>query len=213
MLTARLSLPIVMGIFIDWFSDPLSQTIPKLINPEVDGYIWAALFSSISFIYGLTMAPAFHLQMVQGRGYIEPSNHTAEKQNIAISRTGHHLRVQACSLLYKKILRLNSFGMSKVSIGKLINLMSNDASRYEMFMINCAQVGVPYRNRRTWVRARDFWALQTNSGSSDMDSDTDKVKTSDSDSDMRNPHFRTRLRTRTRIRTRVSADLSYQTRQ
>ena len=55
------------------------------------------------------------------------------------SPKGHHLRVQSCSLLYKKILRLNSMGISKVSIGKLINLMSNDASRYELFMIMCAQ--------------------------------------------------------------------------
>ena len=144
MLTARLSLPIVLGIFIDWFSDPLSETIPKLINPDVDGYIWAALFSAISFIYGLTMAPTFHLQMVQGRGFspFEPYYRTTGKL-FGISLAGHHLRVQSCSLLYKKILQLNSLGMSKVSIGKLINLMSNDASRYEMFMILSAQVGVP----------------------------------------------------------------------
>ena len=144
MLTARLSLPIVLGIFIDWFSDPLSETIPKLINPDVDGYIWAALFSAISFIYGLTMAPTFHLQMVQGRGYLpfEPYCRATGKLFV-IALTGHHLRVQSCSLLYKKILQLNSLGMSKVSIGKLINLMSNDASRYEMFMILSAQVEVP----------------------------------------------------------------------
>ena len=65
----------------------------------------------------MIMAPLFHLQMVQG----------------------HHLRVQACSLLYKKIMRMNSLGVSQISIGKLVNIMSNDASRYEMFMIIVAQ--------------------------------------------------------------------------
>ena len=68
-LAARLALPITLGYFIDWFSDPFSETIPKLLNPEADGYIWAALFSLMSFAYGLTMSPNFHLQMVQGIGY------------------------------------------------------------------------------------------------------------------------------------------------
>ena len=46
-----------------------SKDLPKFLNPEVDGYILAALFSLISFVYGMTMSPNFHLQMVQGRGY------------------------------------------------------------------------------------------------------------------------------------------------
>ena len=45
------------------------------------------------------------------------------------------MRVQVCTLLYKKVLRLNSQGAAKTSVGKLINLMSNDASRYEHFLI------------------------------------------------------------------------------
>ena len=65
----------------------------------------------------MIMAPSFHLQMVQG----------------------HHLRVQACSLLYKKIMRMNSLGVSQLSIGKLVNIMSNDASRYEVFITIVAQ--------------------------------------------------------------------------
>ena len=48
---------------------------------------------------------------------------------------GNVMRMQVCTLLYKKILRLNSQGASKTSVGKLINLMSNDASRYEYFLI------------------------------------------------------------------------------
>ena len=37
------------------------------------------------------------------------------------------------------MLRLNGLGSSKVTIGKLINFMSNDAGRYELFMIVIAQ--------------------------------------------------------------------------
>ena len=95
LLTCRLALPIVLGYFIDWFSDPLrkvfklmltsdwliapsamvslethlSEDLPKIMIPEVDGYIWAGLFSFISFAFGMTMSPHFHLQMVQGPGY------------------------------------------------------------------------------------------------------------------------------------------------
>ena len=47
----------------------LSEDLPKIMNPDVDGYIWAGLFSFISFAFGMTMAPHFHLQMVQGQGY------------------------------------------------------------------------------------------------------------------------------------------------
>jgi len=43
---------------------------------------------------------------------------------------GHNLQVQACSIVFKKLLRLNQNGMSKISIGKIINIMSGDVLRY-----------------------------------------------------------------------------------
>ena len=48
---------------------------------------------------------------------------------------GHGFQVQACSLMYKKILRLNQNGISQVSIGKIVNIMSNDVIRYNYCLI------------------------------------------------------------------------------
>ena len=38
--------------------------------------------------------------------------------------------MQACQLLYGKIIRLDQNGLSKISIGKVVNIMSNDVRRY-----------------------------------------------------------------------------------
>ena len=42
---------------------------------------------------------------------------------------------KACQVIYKKILRLNQNGLSKISIGKVVNVMSNDVVRYNFALI------------------------------------------------------------------------------
>lgn len=80
---------------------------------ELDGYIYALIFSLSSLLNGFLMAPTMHDQMV----------------------IGHNYQVQACSLIYKKLLRLNQHGVSQVSIGKIVNIMSNDVIRYNFCLI------------------------------------------------------------------------------
>ena len=41
----RILMPIMLGYFIDWFSDPNSDELPKIMNPDVDGYLWATFYS------------------------------------------------------------------------------------------------------------------------------------------------------------------------
>ena len=45
----RILMPILLGYFIDWFSDPNSDELPKIMNPDVDGYLWATFYSILRF--------------------------------------------------------------------------------------------------------------------------------------------------------------------
>ncbi|CAH2099897.1 unnamed protein product [Euphydryas editha] len=47
------------------------------------------------------------------------------------SCVGMRVRIAACSILYRKILRLNRIGLSKTEPGQVINLMSNDVNRFD----------------------------------------------------------------------------------
>ena len=65
-LFTEFSAPIVMGYFIDWFSDPQNENLPKILNVDADGYIWALLFSIVSFLDVFTRAPIFYLRQIKG---------------------------------------------------------------------------------------------------------------------------------------------------
>lgn len=45
---------------------------------------------------------------------------------------GNKVRVAVCNLIYKKSLRLSQTALHDTSPGKLVNLLSNDVSRFEM---------------------------------------------------------------------------------
>ncbi|GFS27779.1 cystic fibrosis transmembrane conductance regulator [Elysia marginata] len=49
----------------------------------------------------------------------------------AISRTGMRARIGLCSMMYRKSLRLSNKSMSQSSVGQIVNLMSNDVSRFD----------------------------------------------------------------------------------
>ncbi|XP_023940125.2 ATP-binding cassette sub-family C member 4 [Bicyclus anynana] len=54
-------------------------------------------------------------------------NHT----NLTQSCVGMRVRIASCSVIYRKILKLNRIGMSKTETGQVINLMSNDVNRFD----------------------------------------------------------------------------------
>ncbi|XP_041973563.1 ATP-binding cassette subfamily C member 4-like [Aricia agestis] len=45
---------------------------------------------------------------------------------------GMRVRIACCSLMYRKILKLNRQGLNKTETGQVINLMSNDVSRFDL---------------------------------------------------------------------------------
>ena len=85
----KLLVPISLGLLIDWFADPEAMEL-EFVSPDVDGYIYAVIFGLASLVNALFMAPTMHDQMVYGHGFA----------------------VQACSLMYKKILSHGSHSLT-----------------------------------------------------------------------------------------------------
>ncbi|XP_037300681.1 multidrug resistance-associated protein 4 [Manduca sexta] len=52
--------------------------------------------------------------------------------NLSQGRIGMRVRIACCSLLYRKVLKLNRTGLNKTETGQVINLMSNDVSRFDL---------------------------------------------------------------------------------
>jgi ATP-binding cassette subfamily C (CFTR/MRP) protein 4 len=46
-------------------------------------------------------------------------------------RIGMRCRIAICSLIYRKLLRLNRTSLGQVAVGKLVNLLSNDVQRFD----------------------------------------------------------------------------------
>lgn len=50
---------------------------------------------------------------------------------LRIMEMGARFRVAACAIIYRKALRLSQTSMSDTTIGQMVNLISNDVSRFE----------------------------------------------------------------------------------
>ncbi|CAH0722547.1 unnamed protein product, partial [Brenthis ino] len=96
--------PFTLALFIEYFAgDKTPDTYKK-----AHIYNFAMNVSTI-----LTALMMNHLQLLQGC-------------------SGMRVRIAACSVLFRKILKLNRIGLSKTESGQVINLMSNDVNRFDI---------------------------------------------------------------------------------
>lgn len=81
--------------------------------------------SGISNQLAYTYASAIALSAVIGA--LTAHNYMHRMQHIGMSA-----RVACCSLVYRKCLKLSRRALVKTNVGKMVNLLSNDVSRFDM---------------------------------------------------------------------------------
>ncbi|CAG5018016.1 unnamed protein product [Parnassius apollo] len=96
--------PFTLALFIGYFSD--EKTPENYRNAHIHTFLMIVF--SISTCLMLN-----HAQLAQGC-------------------VGMRARIACCSLLYRKILKLNHSGLGKTESGQVINLMSNDVNRFDL---------------------------------------------------------------------------------
>ncbi|CAH2068608.1 unnamed protein product, partial [Iphiclides podalirius] len=97
-------IPYTLALFIGYFSS--EKTPENYRNAHIFNFL-------MNFLSVMTALMLNHLQLSQGC-------------------VGMRVRVACCSLLFRKILKLNRAGLDKTEPGQVINLMSNDVNRFDM---------------------------------------------------------------------------------
>ncbi|CAK1548541.1 unnamed protein product [Leptosia nina] len=97
-------IPFILALFIGYFS---GEKTPETYR---DAHIYNFLLNFVTVNTALFLC---HSQLGQ-------------------SCTGMRVRIACCSLIYRKILKLNRSGLSNTEPGQVINLMSNDVNRFDL---------------------------------------------------------------------------------
>ncbi|VVC94182.1 unnamed protein product [Leptidea sinapis] len=98
------TIPFTLALFIGYFSGE------KTAETYRNAHIYNFLLNVATILTAVCLS---HTQLGQGR-------------------VGMRVRIASCSLLYRKILRLNRVGLSQTEPGQVINLMSNDVNRFDL---------------------------------------------------------------------------------
>ncbi|KAK7872348.1 hypothetical protein R5R35_002792 [Gryllus longicercus] len=102
-LVIRIAQPLLLGRLIQYFSEDTEMTLGEAYATA--GGMVATVYFLICFQHHYTMGTAL---------------------------IGMRVRVACCSLLYRKVLRLSRAAMDQTATGQIVNLMSNDVSRFDL---------------------------------------------------------------------------------
>lgn len=102
----RLSQPLFLGWFLDYFS-------PDSTTPRQSAFTFAGALVALSALSAVTVN-----QFILGSFF-----------------NGMKVRLATCSVIYRKSLRLSSTALGNTSVGKVVNLLSNDVSRFDIVSV------------------------------------------------------------------------------
>ncbi|XP_014360452.2 ATP-binding cassette sub-family C member 4 [Papilio machaon] len=97
-------IPYTLALFIGYFAD--EKTIENYRNAHIYNFL-------LNFFSITTAVILNHVYLMQGC-------------------VGMRVRIACCSLIFRKILKLNRTGLNKTEAGQVINLMSNDVNRFDL---------------------------------------------------------------------------------
>lgn len=100
-------IPYFLALFIKYFSE--NKTPEAYRNAHIYNFL-------MNFLSILTSLMLNHMGLSQGR-------------------VGMRVRIASCSVLYRKILKLDRTGLNKTEPGQVINLMSNDVNRFDLVVM------------------------------------------------------------------------------
>ncbi|XP_038063976.1 multidrug resistance-associated protein 4-like [Patiria miniata] len=102
----RIAQPFILGRLIDYFS-------PTVVVQEWEAYAYAAGVTLCAITLTFVHSPYF----------------------FGLQRIAMKVRVSLCTLVYRKMLRLDNTSMRQSSSGQVNNLMTNDVQRFDMALI------------------------------------------------------------------------------
>ncbi|XP_074657445.1 ATP-binding cassette subfamily C member 4-like [Tubulanus polymorphus] len=114
----------VFGIFV--FIIEAVKIIQPLLIIGLIGYFSGNVTETQAYLYamGISLCALF-LATVQ-HSYFQ-----------GVMSLGMRVRVSCCALMYRKALRLSNTSLNKTTVGQIVNLMSNDVSRFDIAVIFC----------------------------------------------------------------------------
>ena len=121
---------------IDWFSDQRTDVSYA--------YMLAGVYGITSLASSWIISPLNYWNMTDGHNFRTQASFQFRlligSFSKAFGRRFCWNLKKLCALLYKKCLRLNSDGRRKITIGKIVNIMSVDVNRCDRILIPFSQV-------------------------------------------------------------------------
>ena len=107
LVTTRICQPVLLGFLLEWMTSVDERSSLSL----TDGLLWSVALSAVGFAQIIIHHRLYYLTMF----------------------CGAKTRIACSGIVNMKLLELHASALATVSSGKLINLVSNDVMRFDMF--------------------------------------------------------------------------------